>query len=57
MQTEADAAWFCSRKKRYSTRRHASAVASEARASGSPRLVVYACPVCDGWHLAKRSER
>lgn len=41
----------CGRKARYATLKMAQRVADRRMTLGSPRLWVYLCPHCGGWHL------
>lgn len=48
----------CARKKRYDTRVEASKAAAQgARRKDAPKLFVYECPYCGGWHLTHRRPR
>lgn len=45
----------CSRKKRYTTRLEARKAADAvSKRKDAPRLYVYQCPYCSGWHLTHR---
>ena len=45
----------CSRKKRYTTRLEARKAADAvSKRKDAPRLYVYECPYCSGWHLTHR---
>lgn len=48
----------CARKKRYATSIEAKKAAEHAsKRPGAPRLYVYECPYCSGWHLTHRRPR
>ena len=47
----------CSSKNRYFSRAEAEATAAECAAHGAPKLHVYRCPFCDGWHLTSKPPR
>ncbi len=45
----------CGRKKRYETRVDAKKAAEKSsRRRDAPRIFVYECPYCGGWHLTHR---
>lgn len=45
----------CGRKKRYETRVEASKAAERSsRRKEAPKIYVYECPYCGGWHLTHR---
>ena len=45
----------CGRKRRYETRVEAAKAAERsARRKDSPKIFVYECPYCGGWHLTHR---
>ena len=45
----------CGRKKRYETRVDArKAAARSSRRKDAPKIFVYECPYCGGWHLTHR---
>ncbi|MCH3942232.1 MAG: hypothetical protein WAY93_00225 [Atopobiaceae bacterium] len=45
----------CGRKKRYATRVEAKKAADRcSRRQDAPRIHVYECPICGGWHLTHR---
>ncbi|HIY79600.1 MAG TPA: hypothetical protein IAA42_04095 [Candidatus Olsenella excrementavium] len=45
----------CGRKKRYDTRVDAKKAAERSsRRKDAPKIFVYECPYCGGWHLTHR---
>ena len=45
----------CGRKKRYDTRVDAKKAAEKSsRRKDAPKIFVYECPYCGGWHLTHR---
>ena len=45
----------CGRKKRYATRVEAAKAAEKSsRRKDAPKIFVYECPYCGGWHLTHR---
>ena len=45
----------CGRKKRYETRVDAKKAAERSsRRKDAPKIFVYECPYCGGWHLTHR---
>ena len=45
----------CGRKRRYETRVDAKKVAERSsRRKDAPKIFVYECPYCGGWHLTHR---
>lgn len=45
----------CGRKNRYETRVEASKAAERnSRRKDAPKIYVYECPYCGGWHLTHR---
>ena len=45
----------CGRKKRYETRVEAAKAAEKSsRRKDAPKIFVYECPYCGGWHLTHR---
>lgn len=45
----------CGRKRRYETRVEAAKAAERSsRRKDSPKIFVYECPYCGGWHLTHR---
>ena len=45
----------CGRKKRYETRVDARKAAEKSsRRKDAPKIFVYECPYCGGWHLTHR---
>lgn len=45
----------CGRKKRYATRVEATKAAEKSsRRKDAPKIFVYECPYCGGWHLTHR---
>ena len=45
----------CGRKRRYETRIDAKRAAERSsRRKDAPKIFVYECPYCDGWHLTHR---
>ena len=45
----------CGRKKRYNTRVDAKKAAERSsRRKDAPKIFVYECPYCGGWHLTHR---
>lgn len=45
----------CGRKKRYDTRVDAKKAAeTSSRRKDAPKIFVYECPYCGGWHLTHR---
>lgn len=45
----------CGRKKRYETRVDAKKAAEKSsRRKDAPKIFVYECPYCGGWHLTHR---
>ena len=48
----------CGRKKRYETRAEAKKAAeASSRRRDAPKIFVYECPYCGGWHLTHRRPR
>ena len=47
----------CASKNRYASQAEADAAADECEERGAPRLNVYQCPYCNGWHLTSKPER
>lgn len=47
----------CLRKNRYGTRDEALRVAVQRTKAGAPKLKVYGCTLCGGFHLAKAKGR
>ncbi len=48
----------CSRKRRYATSVEAKKAAERSsKKPGSPKIFVYQCPYCDGWHLTHRKPK
>lgn len=48
----------CGRKRRYETRVEArKAAEASSRRKDAPRIFVYECPYCGGWHLTHRRPR
>jgi hypothetical protein len=41
----------CQSKNRYNSKHEAELTALECMANGSPKLSVYKCDYCNGWHL------
>lgn len=50
---EADDIAACRRKRRYRDRDEAIYSRQHRQAAGAPKLRVYACPCCRGFHLTK----
>lgn len=45
----------CGRKRRYETRVEAAKAAEKSsRRKDAPKIFVYECPYCGGWHLTHR---
>lgn len=45
----------CGRKRRYDTRVEAAKAAERSsRRKDAPKIFVYECPYCGGWHLTHR---
>ena len=45
----------CGRKRRYETRVEATKAAEKSsRRKDAPKIFVYECPYCGGWHLTHR---
>lgn len=45
----------CGRKRRYETRVEAARAAEKSsRRKDAPKIFVYECPYCGGWHLTHR---
>lgn len=45
----------CGRKRRYETRVEAAKAAEKSsRRKDAPKIFVYECPYCSGWHLTHR---
>lgn len=45
----------CGRKRRYETRVEAAKAAEKSsRRKDTPKIFVYECPYCGGWHLTHR---
>ena len=45
----------CGRKRRYETRVEAAKAAEKSsRRKDAPKIFVYGCPYCGGWHLTHR---
>lgn len=48
----------CGRKRRYETRVEAAKAAEKSsRRKDAPKIFVYECPYCGGWHLTHRRPR
>ena len=48
----------CGRKKRYETRVEARKAAERnSRRKDAPKIFIYECPYCGGWHLTHRRPR
>jgi hypothetical protein len=41
----------CQSKNRYNTKQEAESVAQDCMSKGAPRLTIYKCTHCKGWHL------
>lgn len=48
----------CGRKKRYETRVEALKAADRSsKRKDAPKIFVYECPICGGWHLTHRKPK
>lgn len=45
----------CSRKRRYRSEHEARLFANRAETKRGPKLRVYWCPICEGWHITSKT--